>query len=61
VPDEGVDDGPVLASVKVPIELDDTLATLEERIHAAEHELLVDTLRDLCDGTLVVTEKETTR
>ena len=49
VPDEGVDDGPVIASVEVPIELDDTLDTLTARIHAAEHRLLIDTLRKLCE------------
>lgn len=40
VPDEGVDDGPVLAVREVPILDDDTRQTLEERIHAVEHELL---------------------
>lgn len=47
VPDEGVDDGPVLASHTVPIRPDDTLEALEDRIHAVEHQLLVDTLRKL--------------
>ena len=46
VPDEGVDDGPVLASQQVPILSDDTRATLEERIHAVEHELFVATIAD---------------
>jgi phosphoribosylglycinamide formyltransferase 1 len=48
VPDEGVDDGPVLATVDVPIEPDDTLDTLGARVHAAEHALLVDVLVSLC-------------
>jgi phosphoribosylglycinamide formyltransferase 1 len=48
VPDEGVDDGPVLATTAVPILPDDTLDTLEARVHDAEHRLLVDTLRTLC-------------
>ena len=48
VPDEGVDDGPVLATADVPIRPDDTLETLERRIHAVEHRLLVDTIRTLC-------------
>lgn len=47
VPDERVDDGPVLASVEVPIHLDDTFESLQARIHAAEHKLLVGTIRDL--------------
>jgi phosphoribosylglycinamide formyltransferase-1 len=50
VPDEGVDNGPVLASVSVPIEPADTLDTLGERVHAAEHELLVATLATLCSA-----------
>lgn len=49
VPDDGVDDGPVLATEDVTIRPDDTLETLEARIHAVEHRLLVDTIRDLCD------------
>ena len=45
VPDEGVDDGPVLATETVPIFASDTLETLEERIHLTEHKLLVNTLK----------------
>lgn len=41
VPDEGVDCGPVLLQEAVPILPDDTLETLEARIHAVEHRLLV--------------------
>jgi formyltetrahydrofolate-dependent phosphoribosylglycinamide formyltransferase len=47
VPDEGVDNGPVLATEIVPIHRDDTLETLEARVHAAEHALLVGMLRTL--------------
>ena len=56
VPDEGVDDGPVLATEDVVILPDDTLETLEARIHGVEHRLLVDTIRDLC---LQLNQKET--
>jgi formyltetrahydrofolate-dependent phosphoribosylglycinamide formyltransferase len=49
VPDEGVDDGPTLATAVVPIRSDDTLDTFERRMHAVEHQLLVDTLRSLCE------------
>ncbi len=52
VPDEGVDEGPVLATVDVPILPGDTFAHLEQRMHTAEHLLLVDTLRTLCTRTL---------
>jgi formyltetrahydrofolate-dependent phosphoribosylglycinamide formyltransferase len=47
VPDEGVDDGPVLAQEEVPIEPQDTLETLEARVHAVEHRLLVEVLKKL--------------
>lgn len=47
VPDEGIDNGPVLAQQIVPILPEDSLETLEARIHTAEHHLLVTTLRDL--------------
>ena len=46
VPDEGVDDGPVLASQRVPIMVDDTRETLEARLHEVEHELFVATIGD---------------
>jgi methionyl-tRNA formyltransferase len=52
VPDEGVDDGPVLATAEVPIRPGDDRAALEARIHAVEHELLVDTLAGLARGHL---------
>jgi formyltetrahydrofolate-dependent phosphoribosylglycinamide formyltransferase len=44
VPDEGVDDGPVLATTTVPIHPGDTLETLTARVHEAEHALLVSAL-----------------
>ena len=47
VPDEGVDSGPVLATATIAIQPDDDLAALEARVHAVEHELLVETLRQL--------------
>jgi phosphoribosylglycinamide formyltransferase-1 len=45
VPDEGVDVGPVIAQEVVPISDEDTLETLEERIHQVEHRLLVDAIQ----------------
>jgi phosphoribosylglycinamide formyltransferase-1 len=47
VPDEGVDDGPVLATATVAIHPSDTLDDLAERVHRAEHALLVSTLTGL--------------
>jgi phosphoribosylglycinamide formyltransferase 1 len=40
VPDEGVDNGPVLASVTVPIPTGSDLEEFQTRMHAAEHALL---------------------
>jgi formyltetrahydrofolate-dependent phosphoribosylglycinamide formyltransferase len=47
VPDEGVDNGPVLNQEIVPILPEDTLETLETRVHQTEHRLLVQTLGNL--------------
>lgn len=47
VPDEEVDAGPLLGQEVVPIYAQDSLASLEERIHQAEHRLLVATLKSL--------------
>ncbi len=47
VPDEGVDNGPVLGTEIVPIQKDDTLESLEARVHQAEHRLLVNTLKSI--------------
>lgn len=48
VPDEGMDDGPVLATSIVPIHPTDSLDDLRARVHATEHRLLVSTLHQLC-------------
>lgn len=48
VPDDGVDSGPVLATVDVSFLTDDTLDTFAARMHDAEHRLLVDTVARLC-------------
>lgn len=53
VPDEGVDTGPVLSTQPVHILPDDTLATLTERIHAVEHQLLVETVHRLIVGEII--------
>jgi formyltetrahydrofolate-dependent phosphoribosylglycinamide formyltransferase len=45
VPDDGVDVGPVIASSTVPFEAGDTLETFAERMHRAEHLLIVDGAR----------------
>ena len=47
VPNEGVDNGPILATEIVPIFADDTLESLETRVHKTEHELLIKTIKEL--------------
>jgi formyltetrahydrofolate-dependent phosphoribosylglycinamide formyltransferase len=47
VPDEAVDAGPVVGRERVPIRPGESLEDLEARIHAVEHELLVQTLYEL--------------
>jgi phosphoribosylglycinamide formyltransferase 1 len=44
VPDEGVDNGPVLATEVVQLIAGESLADFETRMHVVEHRLLVDTL-----------------
>ncbi len=51
VPDEGVDVGPVLAAVEVSMLAGETLEELEQRVHNVEYELLVETLRTLCNSS----------
>ena len=46
--DEGVDTGPVIASEAVPVLADDTVESLRERVHDAEHRLLPRVVRELC-------------
>lgn len=46
--DDGVDTGTVIASEPVPVLAGDTVASLRERIHAVEHRLLPEVVRQLC-------------
>ena len=46
--DEGVDTGEVIASEPVPVLAGDTVETLRERVHEAEHRLLPRVVRELC-------------
>ena len=48
VPDEGVDNGPVLAQTEVLIQPTDTLESLATHIHQTEHRLLIETLKTYC-------------
>ena len=44
VVDAGVDTGPIVAQVAVPVDVDDTAQTLHERIKTSERTMLVDTV-----------------
>jgi phosphoribosylglycinamide formyltransferase-1 len=48
--DAEYDTGPVIAEQPVPVHSDDTAATLQERVQAAERDLLVSTLAALIDS-----------
>ena len=50
--DNGVDTGPILSQRAVSVLDEDTIETLEERIHATEHIQYWETLRDLFSGRL---------
>jgi phosphoribosylglycinamide formyltransferase-1 len=47
VPDEGVDNGPVLGQQEIHFQSDESLERFEVRVHDVEHKLLVNTLKDL--------------
>lgn len=49
VPNEGVDNGPVIATVEIPVSAQDSLGDFTKRVHEAEHKLLVDALIQLCN------------
>jgi formyltetrahydrofolate-dependent phosphoribosylglycinamide formyltransferase len=49
VPDEGVDNGPVIKKEIVPIHENDTIVSLEQNIHQTEHRLFIEALTPLCN------------
>ncbi len=53
---EDYDKGPIIAQRVVPIAEDDTLESLEERIHAVEHQLYPEVLQLLAEGRVHVGE-----
>ena len=52
--DEGVDTGPIILQRPVPIHPDDTLETLEARVHATEYELYPEAVRLFLSGKISV-------
>jgi len=49
VPDEGVDNGPVLGQQEIHFRPDESLERFEARVHDVEHKLLVDTLKNILE------------
>lgn len=47
VPDEGVDNGPVLGTQEIFFQPGETLEAFEQRVHSVEHILLVETLKSV--------------
>ena len=54
VVDDGVDSGPILAQERVPVVAGDTEHSLHERIKPVERRLLIDVVRDIATGELVL-------
>jgi len=51
VPDEGVDNGPVLSQQEIYFQPGEALEQFEARVHEAEHKLLVNTLKNVLEET----------
>ncbi len=60
VPDDGVDDGPTLATRSVPIDTTGTFEMFEATMHATEHDVLVATVSAICHDRTILhpTESE---
>ena len=49
VPDEGVDNGPVLGQQEIYFQPDESLEQFETRVHEVEHKMLVSTLKNVLE------------
>jgi phosphoribosylglycinamide formyltransferase-1 len=58
VVDEGVDTGPIVAQVAVPVEDDDDVASLHERIKVAERAMLVATVGRMAREGFTITDRK---
>ena len=56
--DEGVDSGPIVAQVAVPVEDDDTVGTLHERIKVAERAMLVANVGRMLREGFTITDRK---
>lgn len=59
--DADYDTGPTVAQVRVPVQPDDAVEDLEQRVQTAERVLVVDTLRDLVRGTITTGREHSAR
>ncbi|XP_063536304.1 trifunctional purine biosynthetic protein adenosine-3 isoform X1 [Cydia strobilella] len=55
--DEGMDTGPIILQERVPVLKDDTVETLTERIHSAEHRAFPQALRLLTTGRVRLSQQ----
>mgnify|MGYP003296443240 CR=1 FL=1 len=58
VVDAGVDTGPILAQTVVPVEDDDTVESLHERIKVAERTMLVDVVGRMAREGFTITDRK---
>ena len=58
VVDEGVDTGPIIAQTVVPVEDEDDVESLHERIKVAEHTMLVDTVGRIAREGITITDRK---
>lgn len=56
VVDSGVDSGPIIAQERVPVLADDTEDSLHDRIKTVERRLLVHTINNIANGTIILEE-----
>lgn len=55
--DEGVDTGEILLQRKVEVKKEDTLETLQKKVLKVEHEIIVEAVKGLADGTFTIKNK----
>ena len=58
VVDGGVDTGPIVAQTVVPVEDDDTVESLHERIKVAERQMLVDSVGRMVREGFTITDRK---
>jgi phosphoribosylglycinamide formyltransferase-1 len=58
VVDEGVDTGPIVAQTTVPVEDDDSVESLHERIKVAERAMLVDAVGRMVREGFTITDRK---